>query len=102
MEKLGPKRESFAKQLADIDDLASAILLDSMLGFTTHKMRLSVVGRKPEFEEIFDILASYRKEGDEEETLAAIYRHLGEGWWKFKASRDESYRHFLREHVRKA
>eukprot|EP00794_Sanderia_malayensis_P018186 gene18186-20000_t len=99
IQKARPQPECFAKQLADIDDFASAILLDTMLGFTTHKMKLSPAGKKADFEDIFNILACYRRNGDEEAALNRILCNTGDDFLEYKARRDRNYCNFLREHV---
>lgn len=90
----------FARQLSTYDDLASAILLDTMLGFTTHKMNLELVPRNARFTDVFNILANYRRHGDIDKTLESIYSILGEWWMQMKAEKSLAELTFAREHVR--
>lgn len=99
MDKPDPQVNCYAKQLSDFDDLASAILLDTMLGFTTHKMNLSSLPKKPGFEDVFNVLASYRKHGDEAKALENILHNLGDWWLQYKLRRDETHLQLLQEHI---
>ena len=90
----------FAHQLSNYDDLASAILLDTMLGFSTHKMNLEAVPKNAKFEEVFSILANYRRHGDIDKALESIYGLLGEWWIQRNAKKSLAEMAFAREHVR--
>lgn len=90
----------FALQLSNYDDLASGILLDTMLGFTTHKMNLEPVPRNAKFEEVFNILANYRRYCDIDKTLESVCSLFSEWWMKVNAEKSLAELAFAREHVR--
>ena len=90
----------FARQLSNYDDLASGILLDTMLGFTTHKMNLEPVPKNAKFEEVFSILANYRRHGDIDKTLESIYSLFSQWWMQVNAQKSQAELAFAREHVR--
>ena len=93
--------DCFARQLANYDDLASAITLDVMLGFSTHKMNFVPLPKRPRFEDVFNVLANYRKHNDEQEALDCFLSLLGEYWTKLRTRRVEHELAFAKEHVRK-
>ena len=90
----------FALQLSNYDDFASGILLDTMLGFTTHKMNLELVPTNAKFEEVFNILANYRRHGDVDKTLESVCSLFSEWWMKVNAEKSLAELAFAREHVR--
>ena len=90
----------FARQLSNYDDLASGILLDTMLGFTTHKMNLEPLPKNATFDDVFRILANYRRHGDIDKTLESIYGLFSEWWAQINAQKSQAELAFAREHVR--
>ena len=90
----------FARQLAFYDDLGSAIL-DTMLGFETHKMNLELVPKKLRFEDVFNILANFRRHGEVNEALECFFKLLGDWWTQLKSHKTQSELSFAKEHVRK-
>lgn len=57
------------KELCEFDDLASSLVLDSFLGFTTHKMNIRFRPMKGRSTELQKIVERFKKTVDYEETL---------------------------------
>ena len=92
---------SWAKQLAEYDDVASDVVLDTMLGFRTHKMNLSALPSKSlAFKQMYGLLETYRRHGDEEDALRRLTDLLGKWWENFLQSRPGSQIESFKEHVR--
>jgi len=89
----------FARQLSNYDDLASGILLDTMLGFSTHKMNLEPLPKNAKFDDVFGILANYRRHGDIDKTLDSIYDLFSDWWAQINAQKSQAELAFAREHI---
>lgn len=67
-----------ARQLAESDDIASSLVLDSMLGFTTHKMAARFRPLKVDQEVVRKALERYRQDGDLEQAYNEIVFNAGD------------------------
>lgn len=67
-----------ARQLAESDDIASSLVLDTMLGFTTHKMAARFRPLKVDQEIVRNAVERYRKDGDIEQAYNEIVFNAGD------------------------
>ncbi|KAL9955786.1 hypothetical protein ACROYT_G037165 [Oculina patagonica] len=67
-----------ARQLAESDDIASSLVLDTMLGFTTHKMAARFRPLKVDQEIVRKAVERYRKDGDIEQAYNEIVFNAGD------------------------
>jgi len=73
-----PGTPTQARQLAESDDIASSLVLDTMLGFTTHKMAARFRPLKVDQEIVRKALERYRKDGDIEQAYNEIVFNAGD------------------------
>lgn len=73
-----PGTPTHARQLAESDDIASSLVLDTMLGFTTHKMAARFRPLKVDQEIVRKALERYRKDGDIEQAYNEIVFNAGD------------------------
>lgn len=67
--------------LGEQDDIATFLILDTLLGFRTHKMKfVDLPTWKPDLKILKNIVSMYRKYGDEHSTLNELIVFLG-NWW---------------------
>lgn len=76
--KQGPPLKTQARQLAESDDIASSLVLDSMLGFVTHKMAARFRPLKVDQEIVKKALERYAKDGDTEQAYNEIVFNGGD------------------------
>jgi len=89
-----------ARVLGEQDDLASFYILDPMLGFETHKMKLvPLPKRKPDLKAVKNIVSLYRKYGDEHSVLNELIILLGEYWNAYCRNNIISDMMGLKEHL---
>ena len=62
-------------------------------------MNLEVAPRDSRFEDVFKILANYRRHGDVDKTVESIYNLLGDWWMQVRAEKSIAELTFAREHV---
>ena len=67
-----------ARQLAESDDIASSLALDTMLGFTTHKMAVRFRPLKVDHEVVKKALERYAKDGNIEQAYNEIVFNAGD------------------------
>lgn len=75
---LKPGTPTQARQLAESDDIASSLVLDTMLGFTTHKMAARFRPLKVDQEVVRKALERYAKDGDIEQAYNEIVFNAGD------------------------
>lgn len=73
-----PGTPTHARQLAESDDIASSLVLDTMLGFTTHKMAARFRPLKVDQEIVRKALERYCKDGDIEQAYNEIVFNAGD------------------------
>uniref|UniRef100_T2MCE9 [histone H4]-N-methyl-L-lysine(20) N-methyltransferase n=1 Tax=Hydra vulgaris TaxID=6087 RepID=T2MCE9_HYDVU len=78
--------KSSAQLLGEQDDLANFIILDTLLGYETHKMGFIKLPSKPDVNAVKSIALMYRKYGDEHTVLNELINLLGSWWHSFKTS----------------
>ena len=94
--------KSYAEVLGIHDDVGSHIIIDMMLGFTTHKMGFTKLPPKPDLATIKNIVSSFRKYGDEHFILNELIHVLG-SWWEDYCDRNPMANIVeLKEHVRRS
>jgi len=93
------KSKSYAQVLGEQDDVASFVILDSMLGFRTHKMNFIPLPNKPDLGAVKNIVALYRKYGDEHSVLNELITLLGPWWDKYYEVNTVSHIMQLKEHL---
>ena len=72
---------SRALLLGEQDDIATFLILDTLIGFRTHKMNfVDLPMWKPNLKILKNIVSMFRKYGDEHSTLNELIVFLGE-WW---------------------
>ena len=88
-----------AQVLGEQDDLASFFILDTMLGFETHKMNFITLPKKPDLKAVKSIVSAYRKYGDEHSVLNELIVLLGNCWLDYYENNTISIVVGLKEHV---
>lgn len=91
--------KSFGQILGEHDDVASYMILDSMLGFGTHKMNFISLPIKPSLSAIKGIVSLYRRYGDEHSVLNELIVLLGQWWDDYCESNPMSSVMELKEHL---
>lgn len=91
--------QRFARKLAEYDDVANYIILDSMLGFETHKMKVVQLPAQPDYAAVKGVLELYIKYGDEHSVLNEIISMLGNWWEQFCEDHSPLHVTELKEHV---
>lgn len=80
IEEISNTQKCHAQVLGEQDDLASFLILDSMLGFQTHKMKFLPLPPKPDLNAVKNVISMYRRYGDEHTILNELILLLGECW----------------------
>lgn len=89
-----------ARVLGEQDDIAGFFILDTMLGFETHKMKFfPLPTRKPDLKAVKNIVSLYRKYGDEHSVLNELICLLGDTWEEYCGTNIISDMMGLKEHV---
>lgn len=86
------------KDLCDYDDLATSLVLDTFLGFTTHKMNVKYRPLKANTTELKNIVAEFIKTQDYEKTFGLIMK----GDWMprhIKNNKNKMVQQHLQRHV---
>ena len=91
--------KSSAQLLGEQDDLANFIILDTLLGFETHKMGLISLPPKPDLKAVKNLAFMYRKYGDEHTVLNELIDLLGSWWHSFKSNHSTPQVITQKEHV---
>lgn len=99
IEELSNIDKSHAQVLGEQDDLASFLILDTMLGFQTHKMKFLPLPPKPDLKAVKNVISMYRKYGDEHSILNELIVLLGECWEVYCENNDISDVMDFKEHV---
>ena len=90
---------SRARQLAESDDIASNLSVDSMLGFTTHKMAARFRPLKVEQFVVSKALAKFAKNGDAERAYNEIVFNAGEWARSYFLNKSKAQIATFKEHV---
>lgn len=86
-----------AKELCDIDDLATSLVLDPLLGFITHKMNISPAPVLPCWDNLKETLVQFQHAHDFNTTFEALtVGELAGNYFKSLGSRRQE---LLRQHV---
>ncbi len=87
-----------ARELCDFDDLATAAVVDPLLGFTTHKMNHRFrAPLKPQAKELCAAVQAFAKHQDYERAYADI---AAVSWWtQATRNKDKGWMGALKEHV---
>lgn len=88
-----------ARQLAESDDIASSLVLDSMLGFTTHKMATRFRPLKVDQEIVKKALERYAKDGDTEQAYNEIVFNGGDWGRCYFITKSKTQIAAFKEHV---
>lgn len=86
------------KELSENDDLATSLVLDPYLGFTTHKMNIKYRPLKANRDELRDIVAEYVATQNLEKAFKRIFK--GEWIPRHVANKGKMAQKRLQEHVR--
>lgn len=86
------------KELSENDDLATSLVLDPYLGFTTHKMNVKYRPLKANRDELRDIVADYIETPHPEKAFKKIFK--GEWMPRHILNRGKMAQKRLQEHVR--
>lgn len=86
------------RELSENDDLATSLVLDPYLGFTTHKMNIQYKPLKANSDELRKIVAEFRQ--DQRYDLA--YQKIMKGEWipRHLHNKNKADKKKLQEHVR--
>lgn len=90
---------SWAKQLADSDDIASSLIIDTVLGFTTHKMAARFRPLKFDFEVVKQALQRLKLDGDKETAYNEIVYSAGEWSQTYFLNKSRNQISSFKEHV---
>jgi len=88
------------KELSDNDDLATALVLDSYLGFQTHKMKLGYRCPMKNKEQLRNIIEEFIQHQDYEKA----YKQLTTGdnmSWTFQVTKNKAQQATFKEHVKR-
>ncbi|CAL4094688.1 unnamed protein product, partial [Meganyctiphanes norvegica] len=88
------------KELSDNDDLATALVLDSYLGFQTHKMKLGYRCPMKNKEQLRSIIEEFIQHQDYEKS----YKQLTSGdlmSWTFQVTKNKAQQATFKEHVKR-
>lgn len=88
------------KELSDNDDLATALVLDSYLGFQTHKMKLGYRCPMKNKEQLRNIIEEFIQHQDYEKA----YKQLTSGdimSWTFQVTKNKAQQATFKEHVKR-
>lgn len=88
-----------ARQLAESDDIVSSLVLDSMLGFTTHKMATRFRPLKVDQEIVKKALERYAKDGDTEQAYNEIVFNGGDWGRCYFITKSKTQIAAFKEHV---
>ena len=90
---------SQARQLAESDDISSGLVLDTMLGFTTHKMAGRFRPLKVDQEIVKKALERYAKSDDTEQAYREIVFNAGDWGRCYFLTKSKSQVAAFKEHV---
>lgn len=96
---LKPGTPTQARQLAESDDIASSLVLDTMLGFTTHKMAARFRPLKVDQEVVRKALERYVKDGNIEQAYNEIVFNEGDWGRCFFITKSKPQIAAFKEHV---
>uniref|UniRef100_A0A8C4TBB0 [histone H4]-N-methyl-L-lysine20 N-methyltransferase KMT5B n=1 Tax=Erpetoichthys calabaricus TaxID=27687 RepID=A0A8C4TBB0_ERPCA len=86
-----------ARELCEIDDLATSLVLDPYLGFSTHKMNISPQPVIRRHQYLRGVLQRFKRTGDFEATFKALT--MGDWARQYFQSRPAHYKALLKDHV---
>ena len=91
---------SRALLLGEQDDVATFLILDTLLGFRTHKMKfIELPSRKPDLKVLKNIVSMFRKYGDEHSILNELIVFLGDWWGNYCEMKSVSDVMDFKEHL---
>ena len=96
---LKPGTPTQARQLAESDDIASSLVLDTMLGFTTHKMAARFRPLKVDREVVKKALERYEEDGNIEQAYNEIVFNAGDWERCFFITKSKPQIAAFKEHV---
>lgn len=90
---------SRARQLAESDDIASSLSVDTMLGFTTHKMAARFRPLKVDQCVVRKAIEKYRKDGDVEQAYNEMVFNAGDWARCYLLNKSKAQIATFKEHV---
>ena len=93
---------SRARQLAESDDIASNLTVDTMLGFTTHKMAARFRPLKLEASVVSRALSKFARNGDADRAYNDIVFGAGEWARSYFLNKSKAQVATFKEHVSRA